>query len=85
MRLICGVVFLLRPDIPVQALDLVLAGLYRQPRDVVVLGKGAQFREADRLIGPRRENRIVANREIPDPNLLLFGRGQRVIGRENPA
>ncbi len=73
-----------KPDRPIEFFDLVLTRFDREPGNVVVLRQRAKLMEVDRLIGARRIDRVVANREIPHPNPLTLRWNERIAWRENP-
>ena len=70
-----------RDDRPIELLDLVLAGLDRG-RHEVVLRQRPQVVEARVLPGPRRVDKVVADREVPGPHPLRVGRDQRFARRK---
>ncbi len=70
-----------RDDRPIELLDLVLAGLDRS-RHEVILRKCPQVVEARVLPGPRRIDKIVADREVPGAHPLRVGRDQRFARRK---
>jgi len=69
-----------RPDAPTLALHLVLARLDDEPKEIVSVGKAAQLGKADRLIGARADDEIVADRKIETPagDIRRRDRAQRI-------
>ena len=56
-----------RAQRPRHALDLILARLDHEPQQIIGFGERAQILEADRLIGARARDDIVARRKIHLP------------------
>ena len=56
-----------RPDAPALALHLVLARLDDEAKQIVGVGETAQLGKADRLVGARPGDEIVAGRKIEAP------------------
>ena len=56
-----------RPDAPALALHLVLARLDDEAQQIVGVGKAAQLGKADRLVGARPGDEVIAGRKIETP------------------
>ena len=72
-----------RTQRPRHALDLILARLDDQPQQIIGLGERAKIFEADRLIGARAGDDVVARRKIHLPP-GDFGRRDRAERRKRP-
>ena len=66
-----------RPDAPALALHLVLARLDDEAQKIVGVGKTAQLGEADRLVGARSGDEVVAGRKIEAPTGDIRRRDRR--------
>jgi hypothetical protein len=78
------VVLVFRDDLPVVALDLVLACFDHQAHQVVAVGKRAQLAERDELFAAGRDAEVEADRVVEGAalGLGLRLRGDRLAGAE---
>ena len=80
-----GVFLVARFDRPIERLDLVFAGLDRQPRDVVRPRQCSELGEGNRLEAARRVDIIVPAGKVVAAQPLRLRRHQRVARRKKAA